>query len=198
MKKFYVFLPCVALTLALLTGCGQTQAPAAADTQSETQTEAQTETQTTQTQPEETAPAENQEQEVVDMETDVVSGQTLEAAPAELVCTSNPQDGLVEDAVGYSFDLPVFSGLDCAETINGFYEGLLPELTLYAQETVYNTAMEQHTVASVFGSYTVDGQTEGQLVVSYQVSAQYGEEEPVVSSRTDYFDLESGEHLKME
>ncbi|HIR49984.1 MAG TPA: hypothetical protein IAA53_01640 [Candidatus Avoscillospira avicola] len=194
MKKFYVFLPCVALTLALLTGCGQAQAPAAADNQSETQAE----TQTTPTQPAETAPAENQEQEVVDMETDVVSGQTLEAAPAELVCTSNPQDGLVEDAVGYSFDLPVFSGLDCAETINGFYEGLLPELTLYAQETVYNTAMEQHTVASVFGSYTVDGQTEGQLVVSYQVSAQYGEEEPVVSSRTDYFDLESGEHLKME
>ena len=130
------------------------------------------------------------------METDVVSGQTLEAAPAELVCTSSPQDGLVEDAVGYSFDLPVFSGLDCAETINRFYEELLPELTLYAQETVYNTAMEQHTVASVFGSYTVDGQTEGQLVVSYQVSAQYGEEEPVISSRTDYFDLESGEHLK--
>lgn len=194
MKKFYVFLPCVALTLALLTGCGQAQAPAAADNQSETQAE----TQTTPTQPAETAPAENQEQEVVDMETDVVSGQTLEAAPAELVCTSNPQDGLVEDAVGYSFDLPVFSGLDCAETINGFYEGLLPELTLYAQETVYNTAMEQHTVASVFGSYTVDGQTEGQLVVSYQVSAQYGEEEPVISSRTDYFDLESGEHLKME
>ena len=198
MKKFYVFLPCVALTLALLTGCGQTQAPAAADTQSETQTEAQTETQTTQTQPEETAPAENQEQEVVDMETDVVSGQALEAAPAELACTSKTEDGLVEDAVGYSYNLPVFSGLDCAETINGFYEGLLPELTLYAQETVYNTAMEQHTVASVFGSYTVDGQTEGQLVVSYQVSAQYGEEEPVVSSRTDYFDLESGEHLKME
>lgn len=194
MKKFYVFLPCVALTLALLTGCGQAQAPAAADNQSETQTE----TQTTPTQPEETAPEENQEQEVVDMETDVVSDQTLEAAPAELVCTSNPQDGLVEDAVGYSFDLPVFSGLDCAETINRFYEELLPELTLYAQETVYNTAMEQHTVASVFGSYTVDGQTEGQLVVSYQVSAQYGEEEPVVSSRTDYFDLESGEHLKME
>lgn len=194
MKKFYVFLPCVALTLALLTGCGQAQAPAAADNQSETQTE----TQTTPTQPEETAPEENQEQEVVDMETDVVSGQTLEAAPAELVCTSNPQDGLVEDAVGYSFDLPVFSGLDCAETINRFYEELLPELTLYAQETVYNTAMEQHTVASVFGSYTVDGQTGGQLVVSYQVSAQYGEEEPVISSRTDYFDLESGEHLKME
>lgn len=194
MKKFYVFLPCVALTLALLTGCGQAQAPAAADNQSETQTE----TQTTPTQPEETAPEENQEQEVVDMETDVVSGQTLEAAPAELVCTSNPQDGLVEDAVGYSFDLPVFSGLDCAETINRFYEELLPELTLYAQETVYNTAMKQHTVASVFGSYTVDGQTEGQLVVSYQVSAQYGEEEPVISSRTDYFDLESGEHLKME
>ena len=194
MKKFYVFLPCVALTLALLTGCGQAQAPAAADNQSETQTE----TQTTPTQPEETAPEENQKQEVVDMETDVVSGQTLEAAPAELVCTSSPQDGLVEDAVGYSFDLPVFSGLDCAETINRFYEELLPELTLYAQETVYNTAMEQHTVASVFGSYTVDGQTEGQLVVSYQVSAQYGEEEPVISSRTDYFDLESGEHLKME
>ena len=194
MKKFYVFLPCVALTLALLTGCGQAQAPAAADNQSETQAE----TQTTPTQPAETAPAENQEQEVVDMETDVVSGQTLEAAPAELVCTSKTEDGLVEDAVGYSFDLPVFSGLDCAETINGFYEGLLPELTLYAQETVYNTAMEQHTVASVFGSYTVDGQTEGQLVVSYQVSAQYGEEEPIVSSRTDYFDLASGEHLKME
>ena len=194
MKKFYVFLPCVALTLALLTGCGQAQAPAAADNQSETQAE----TQTTPTQPAETAPAENQEQEVVDMETDVVSGQTLEAAPAELVCTSKTEDGLVEDAVGYSFDLPVFSGLDCAETINRFYEELLPELTLYAQETVYNTAMEQHTVASVFGSYTVDGQTEGQLVVSYQVSAQYGEEEPIVSSRTDYFDLASGEHLKME
>lgn len=194
MKKFYVFLPCVALTLALLTGCGQAQAPAAADNQSETQAE----TQTTPTQPAETAPKESQEQEVVDMETDIVSGQTLEAAPAELVCTSNPQEGLVEDAVSYSYDLPVFSGLDCAETINRFYEELLPELTLYAQETVYNTAMEQHTVASVFGSYTVDGQTEGQLVVSYQVSAQYGEEEPVISSRTDYFDMASGEHLKME
>ena len=194
MKKVDVFLTCAALTLALLTGCGQAQAPAAADNQSETQTE----TQITPTQPEETAPEENQEQEVVDMETDIVSGQTLEAAPAELACTSKTEDGLVEDAVGYSFDLPVFSGLDCAEAINGFYEELLPELTLYAQETVYNTAMERHTVASVFGSYTVDGQTEGQLVVSYQVSAQYGEEEPIISSRTDYFDLASGEHLKME
>ena len=45
MKKFYVFLPCAALTLALLTGCGQAQVPAAADNQSETQTEAQTEAQ---------------------------------------------------------------------------------------------------------------------------------------------------------
>lgn len=193
-KKWHVWLPCLALTLALLTGCGQAQAPAATDAQSETQTEAQT----TPAQPDESSTEERQEQEVVDMETDIVSGQALEAAPAELRCTSKTEEGLVEDAVGYSYDLPVFDGLDCAEAISRFYEDLIPELTLYARETVYNTAMEQHTVASVFGSYTVDGQTDGQLVVSYEVRAQYGEEEPVVSSRTDYFDLESGEHLKME
>ena len=159
MKKFYVFLPCVALTLALLTGCGQAQAPAAADNQSETQAE----TQTTPTQPAETATAENQEQEVVDMETDVVSGQTLEAAPAELVCTSNPQDGLVEDAFGPAASLSgLHTGLHLLLRLRG--KNIPPDTALAA------AARQAGIRLSALSSYYMDGPSAcppGTLVLGY-------------------------------
>ena len=46
-------------------------------------------------------------------------------------------EGLVEDAIGYVIDYPVFSGFDGAETVNGFYLNLAEHLERYTKETVY-------------------------------------------------------------
>lgn len=188
----YKFAPCLILALALLSGCGR-EAPAAPDLSGtvEETTQPNVSTQT----PEETPEV---EEIPITINPDSAESGPLEPVPAEVTATDDVVEGLVEDAVGYSFALPVFSGADGADAMTQFYKELIPELEFYVQDTVYSKAMELHTVASVYGSYTLDGVQDGALVVSYEVRAEYSDHDPVTSSRTDHFDLTTGEHLMME
>ena len=182
--------PCLILALALLTGCSQkaTQTPTPPTTVVEESAQPDTPIDTTEETPE-------VDEIPIEINPDA---SPLEPVPAGLSYTDHTVEGLVEDTVGYTFALPVFSGTDGSEAMTQFYTDLLPEMETYAKETVYLEAMDRHTVVSVFGSYTVDGVQDGALVVSYEVRAEYGEGDPVTSSRTDHFDLTTGEHLLME
>ena len=113
-------------------------------------------------------------------------------------CTKVQAEEGIEDSVGYSYVLPVFSGFDGAQAVTDFYNALLSEMDAYARETVYETAQARHCVASVFGSYSLDGVRDNQLRVTYTVTADYAEGEDVTSTRTDAFDLTTGEHLLLE
>ena len=94
--------------------------------------------------------------------------------------------------------VPVFSGFDGAQAVTDFYNALLTEMDAYARETVYETAQARHCVASVLGSYSLDGVRDNQLRVTYTVTADYAEGEDATSTRTDAFDMTTGEHLLLE
>lgn len=194
MKRIAIFAALAALLL--LTAC---QNPPAADPVAPPVTD----TQTTQT---DTAPEPGDEEEIEEIPTQVVpstdsaspSASPLEPVPAEITATDNTVEEGIEDSVGYSYVLPVFSGFDGAQAVTDFYNALLTEMDAYARETVYETAQARHCVASVFGSYSLDGVRDNQLRVTYTVTADYAEGEDATSTRTDAFDMTTGEHLLME
>lgn len=194
MKRIAIFAALAALLL--LTACQKTPAadPVAPPV---------TDTQTTQT---DTAPEPGDEEEIEEIPTQVVpstdsaspSASPLEPVPAEITATDNTVEEGIEDSVGYSYVLPVFSGFDGAQAVTDFYAALLTEMDAYARETVYETAQARHCVASVLGSYSLDGVRDNQLRVTYTVTADYAEGEDATSTRTDAFDLTTGEHLLLE
>ena len=190
MKRIAIFAALAALLL--LTACQK--APAA-----DLVTPPLTDTQTTQT---DTAPEPGDEEEIEEIPTQVVpstdSASPLEPVPAEITATDNTVEEGIEDSVGYSYVLPVFSGFDGAQAVTDFYNALLAEMDAYARETVYETAQARHCVASVLGSYSLDGVRDNQLRVTYTVTADYAEGEDATSTRTDAFDLTTGEHLLLE
>lgn len=194
MKRIAIFAALAALLL--LTACQKTPAadPVAPPV---------TDTQTTQT---DTAPDPGDEEEIEEIPTQVVpstdsaspSASPLEPVPAEVTATDNTVEEGIEDSVGYSYVLPVFSGFDGAQAVTDFYNALLTEMDAYARETVYETAQARHCVASVLGSYSLDGVRDNQLRVTYTVTADYAEGEDATSTRTDAFDMTTGEHLLLE
>lgn len=188
MKRIAIF---AALAVLLLSACQKAPADPVAPPV--------TDTQTTQT---DTAPEPGDEQEIEEIPTEIVpatdSASPLEPVPAEITATDNTVEEGIEDSVGYSYVLPVFSGFDGAQAVTDFYAALLTEMDAYARETVYETAQARHCVASVLGSYTLDGVRDNQLRVTYTVTADYAEGEDVTSTRTDAFDMTTGEHLLME
>lgn len=190
MKRIAIF--AVLAALLLLTACQKTPAadPVAPSV---------TDTQTTQT---DTAPEPGDEEEIEEIPTQVVpstdSASPLEPVPAEITATDNTVEEGIEDSVGYSYVLPVFSGFDGAQAVTDFYNALLTEMDAYARETVYETAQARHCVASVLGSYSLDGVRDNQLRVTYTVTADYAEGEDATSTRTDAFDMTTGEHLLLE
>ena len=194
MKRIAIFAALAALLL--LTACQKTPAadPVAPPV---------TDTQTTQT---DTAPEPGDEEEIEEIPTQVVpstdsaspSASPLEPVPAEISATDNTVEEGIEDSVGYSYVLPVFSGFDGAQAVTDFYAALLTEMDAYARETVYETAQARHCVASVLGSYSLDGVRDNQLRVTYTVTADYAEGEDATSTRTDAFDMTTGEHLLLE
>ena len=194
MKRIAIFAALAALLL--LTACQKT--PAA-----EPVAPPVTDTQTTQT---DTAPEPSDEEEIEEIPTQVVpptdsaspSASPLEPVPAEITATDNTVEEGIEDSVGYSYVLPVFSGFDGAQAVTDFYNALLTEMDAYARETVYETAQARHCVASVLGSYSLDGVRDNQLRVTYTVTADYAEGEDATSTRTDAFDMTTGEHLLLE
>ena len=188
MKRIAIF---AALAALLLSACQKAPADPVAPPV--------TDTQTTQT---DTAPEPGDEEEIEEIPTQVVpatdSASPLEPVPAGITATDNTVEEGIEDSVGYSYVLPVFSGFDGAQAVTDFYNALLPEMDAYARETVYETAQARHCVASVLGSYSLDGVRDNQLRVTYTVTADYAEGEDVTSTRTDAFDLTTGEHLLLE
>lgn len=190
MKRIAIF--AALAVLLLLTACQKTPAadPVAPPV---------TDTQTTQT---DTAPDPGDEEEIEEIPTQVVpstdSASPLEPVPAEITATDNTVEEGIEDSVGYSYVLPVFSGFDGAQAVTDFYNALLTEMDAYARETVYETAQARHCVASVLGSYSLDGVRDNQLRVTYTVTADYAEGEDATSTRTDAFDMTTGEHLLLE
>ena len=106
-------------------------------------------------------------------------------------------DGLVEDAIDYGFEIPVFADLEGAEKINEFYEALVDQLTEYTKQTVYEAVQEQGTMANVFGEVTFAERQGDLLAVGYAFHVQLaGEEELKTSDRTDYFNMQTGELVK--
>lgn len=188
MKRIAIF---AALAVLLLSACQKAPADPVAPPV--------TDTQTTQT---DTAPDPGDDQEIEEIPTQVVpatdSASPLEPVPAGISATDNTVEEGIEDSVGYSYVLPVFSGFDGAQAVTDFYNALLTEMDAYARETVYVTAQARHCVASVFGSYTLDGVRDNQLRVTYTVTADYAEGEDATSTRTDAFDMTTGEHLLLE
>ena len=192
MKRIAIF---AALAVLLLSACQKAPADPVAPPV--------TDTQTTQT---DTAPDPGDEEEIEEIPTQVVpstdsaspSASPLEPVPAEITATDNTVEEGIEDSVGYSYVLPVFSGFDGAQAVTDFYNALLAEMDAYARETVYETAQARHCVASVLGSYSLDGVRDNQLRVTYTVTADYAEGEDATSTRTDAFDLTTGEHLLLE
>lgn len=192
MKRIAIF---AALAVLLLSACQKAPADPVAPPV--------TDTQTTQT---DTAPEPGDEEEIEEIPTQVVpstdsaspSASPLEPVPAEITATDNTVEEGIEDSVGYSYVLPVFSGFDGAQAVTDFYNALLTEMDAYARETVYETAQARHCVASVLGSYSLDGVRDNQLRVTYTVTADYAEGEDATSTRTDAFDMTTGEHLLLE
>ena len=130
MKRIAIF---AALAVLLLSACQKAPADPVAPPV--------TDTQTTQT---DTAPEPGDEEEIEEIPTQVVpstdSASPLEPVPAEITATDNTVEEGIEDSVGYSYVLPVFSGFDGAQAVTDFYNALLPEMDAYARETVYETA----------------------------------------------------------
>ena len=102
-------------------------------------------------------------------------------------------EGLVGDAVGYSFQKPVFTDYAAAETMNAFYEELVNSLEVYANGTVNDKCLKENCVASVYGEVTQTGHEDG-LQIDYTCRVEYSNaEEPVINHRTEIWNTETGE-----
>lgn len=121
--------------------------------------------------------------------------------PVEI--TSVPEDapyevelleGLAGDAVGYSLEIPTFSKYNGNEVIHKFYVDMVDNLETYTQGTVHDTCLERHCMANVFGRVDGAWEEDGLLTVEYSYEVQFtDQEEPDVNTRTDVFDVETGE-----
>ena len=136
-----------------------------------------------------TEPAKEPEVEEVPVEVTTVQGNpvTPERQTAE---------GLIEDAIGYILEYPVFSEFDGAETVNGFYTELVKSLEAYAKETVYSTASEKGCVANVYSSMENASENDGILQVTYKFWVEYSDNTTDEKVRTDRFDMATGERIQ--
>lgn len=101
-------------------------------------------------------------------------------------------DGLSGDAVGYSLECPEFGKTE----IDNFYTELAQQMEGHASGTVHDNCLERHCLANVYGSVTEATQKDGILTVTYTYTVEYSDtEEPAVNTRTDRFNLETGERL---
>ena len=177
LKKLFAAL----LAVLCLAGCGAKEQPQPAEVQPAPAVEEPT--------PAEPAP---ETPEVVEIPMETLPEET----PVEGLSIPDYEtvslEGLVEDAIGYVIDYPVFSGFDGAETVNGFYLNLAEHLERYTKETVYKDIMEKQLVASVYGEVT-SVQTDGEkLQVDYAFRVET-EDNVDENTRTDVFDLATGE-----
>jgi len=110
------------------------------------------------------------------------------AVPVEAV------EGLVGDAVGYSFQLPAFTEYAASGTMNEFYTELVNGLVEYANGTVNETCLKENCIASVYGTVHQATLTGDTLSVMYECRVEYSNSEnAVVNVRTDSFNIQTGE-----
>ena len=127
----------------------------------------------------------------------VVPEETVIEAGGEAVSyTSATVEGLVEDTVGYTFEVPTFD-VEGAAAIYTYYHELAAHLEGYTKETVYTEAASRACIASVYG-YVTDAVLEGDaLTVTYVFECDYSDtEESVENVRTDSFCAASGEKVE--
>lgn len=122
-----------------------------------------------------------------------IAPQEPAADPAEPVeYTAIISEGLSGDAVGYSFVQPEFGQSE----IDAFYAQLVEQMESHASTTVHDNCLERHCLANVSGCITEATRKDGILTVTYTYTVEYSDtEEPAVNTRTDRFDLETGERL---
>lgn len=126
--------------------------------------------------------------------------ETEEELPAEegepVAYTCQLLEGLVEDTVGYTFEIPAFE-IPGAETVQQYYQALAEHLEGYTKEEVYAEAAERACVVSVFGRVTEavsDGET---LTVTYVFECDFSDSEtPEETARTDSFDVTTGDIIE--
>jgi len=104
-------------------------------------------------------------------------------------------EGLVEDTVGYKFEIPDFD-LPCNDTLRLHYDQLISSMYSFTTEVVYTNAMERSCVVSVYGYVKEALIMDDVLAVTYIFECDYSDsDEPTVESRIDRFDIATGELL---
>lgn len=122
--------------------------------------------------------------------------QTVIASPEAVSYTSELVEGLVEDAIGYSFEIPVFD-LSCNDAIRPHYEQLVSSMISFTTEVVYTNAMERGCVVSVYGYVSEATVIDNVLAVTYVYECDYSDaEESTEETRIDRFDLLSGQIME--
>jgi len=117
----------------------------------------------------------------------------VEIAEEEVPYESLMVDGVVEDAVGFGFEIPQF---DCpgSEAIDEYFDGFVRDMENFTRDVVYENAMSRSCIASVNGavdSVTMEG---GVLCVVYSYECQYSDaQEPEVEITVLRFDIQTGE-----
>lgn len=171
MKRLFLMI----FALLLLTACGKQELPVVEEEILPVPTPTQTEAVQPPDLPEEPAPEQTGE---------------------PVAYTTMKQEGLVEDTVGYTFDIPTFD-LPGAEAIGTHYENLADHLTDYTKEAVYGEATRRGCIASVYGEVVSATGEGGVLTVEYVFRCDYSDtQEHEETFRTDLFDVVSGERLE--
>ena len=105
-------------------------------------------------------------------------------------------EGLVDDAIGFSLSCPNFKGFPAAEPVNEFYEELVAHLETHTRETIHSQCLERHCMANVYGTVLSTALTSDflEIQVEYEYRVEYSDsDEPVINTRTDYFNIQTGE-----
>ena len=143
------------------------------------------------------APAEETAPSVQEFELEVEEALPEDLEPGEGGSVAVPVElweGLVGDAVGYSFEYPVFEDYAAVETMNAFYLKLVEGLEAHATDAVNTACLERNCIASVYGKVTYAMLTGDELEVGYECRVEYSDtEEPVVNTRTDVWNIQTGE-----
>ena len=143
------------------------------------------------------APVESIEPPVQEFEIEITEGQTEEPAVGEGSSVAVPVElveGLVGDAVGYSFQQPVFTEYAASEAMNAFYADLIEGLVAYGQGGVNDECLKNNCVASVFGKVLHATLTGDLLAVEYECRADYsGDHADAVNVRVDTWNVQTGE-----
>ena len=146
------------------------------------------------------APTETVEEPVTELPIEIVTPElpeetVVEAGGEAVSYTSEAVEGLIEDTVGYLFEVPSFD-VEGAETIRTYYEELAAHLEGYTKETVYPEAASRGCVVSVYGEVTeavLDGEV---LTVTYVCECDYSDtDESAENARTDTFSAATGEKI---